>query len=103
MDPKELIIINDFDKPCVRLLMENVGGNKARYINKELQNYSEFDIDNTSCTLHDFGFDVKMNVDANDYEYIKTRESVAKYPSGQTREWQDRKQFLFRDIINEVR
>lgn len=96
------VILNDFEKPCGRLLcvITEVGesGIRAKYLNAD----TRYDLHNKGAGmfvakqshLHNltpvqsFGVRVFYDFDRDRYMCEKTGESVAKYADGSAREWQ---------------
>lgn len=95
MDVKSLYIVNSFDRPCVRLIARLTTSGKLKYIAESLNHFPEFEIQPTSCTLADFGFE---HTGLNKFEL--KHNSKAKYENGRIREWQDVKEFTLDDIID---
>ena len=100
MKTNELIIINDWDKPCRRLLMGMKPNGKALYLNNEIKSHykTDFDLQPTSATLEQFGFVCEYNVLADDWQYTKVKESTVKYHNGTIRQWQDVETFTYKEI-----
>lgn len=97
MDPRRLIIINEFDRPCIKLLMWVESDGTAHYLNEHLitKTAQIFNDLSEASTLEDFGFEhVEMGV------YKKTKPSKATYSDGRIIEWQDKEVFQYEDIIH---
>jgi predicted HTH transcriptional regulator len=83
--PEDLLIINSMDRPCIKHLMQRNSDGTASYINKSLLTSTDVKFTTEEAvSLKDFGFDLDSRG-----VYVKVRPSIAKYSSGQTREWQD--------------
>ena len=104
MECKDLVIINDWDRPCMRLLMGVKEDGTAMYINRQVKkNYTtNFPVGQPGCnSLEEFGFSMCYDELLQDYRYKQTQPSQATYPDGRIREWQDVSEFTLTHAISQ--
>lgn len=89
-----LIILNDIDKPCMRLVCRELK-DKIIYVNKYLRRrYPKLRKSAGWANLSDYGF----IFDEGTYKLLNP--SKVRYSDGRVKQWQDRKQFTYDDIMN---
>lgn len=102
MNVKDLVIVNDCDRPCIQLIAHINASGLAGYLNKDIKSrvpgYYEPEV--TMATLEQFGFESRYNTETKDFDFIKLHPSKATYADGRIREWQDKEQFTLSDIYN---
>ena len=88
-----LIILNDYDRPCMYLLATKEPLQYAcKSMKKKFPDISDFA--HRATPLREFGF--IQNRDT----FIKVNESTAKYQDGRPRDWQGRTAFSAEQLLN---
>ena len=90
-------IVNDFDCPCIRYLAIRrfPKPELLTYLKRsELNNYGHFPLDRAT-SLEDFGFTITPQ-DPDIYHFNLLKPSIAQYPSGNCRYWQDTGHFTLK-------
>ena len=89
-------IVNEYDRPCERLLAVNKG-DQLYYIHpafeKAHEGYRRGMSNSCATPIEDFG--VELKVENGKIHGEKRRESKASYPRGGTRQWQGSLSFSF--------
>ena len=82
----DFYIINEFDKPCRDLIVYRKN-DTGKYIDKTKREEYTFNDFSRAVNLQDFGFTILEN----DLYYLleKNKQTIAKYPDGKLRQWQD--------------
>lgn len=97
IDETKLIIINQFDRPCMHLVARVMPNGKIIYGCKKLRRkYPALKRGIGAASLKDFGF--IYNVFKK--KYVLCKESTAKYSDGKPRKWQGKTEFTYEDIVN---
>lgn len=97
IDPGNLIIINEWDRPCMHLICRVMPNGKIFYANKKLRReYPELKKGTGWASIKDYGF--VYNWMKKKYELING--SIVRYHDGKIRQWQGAKEFTYKDIIN---
>lgn len=97
IDPENLIIINDCDRPCMHLICRVMPNGKIFYANKILRRqYPKLKKGTGWASIKDYGFV---------YNWMKKRYelrdgSIVRYHDGKIRQWQGQKEFTYKEIIN---
>lgn len=102
MNPKDLVIVNELDRPCVQLIAHIKANGRVGYLNNDVKSRisGDYDAERTMTTLEQFGFDFNYNQDLKDFEYFKSKESTATYSDGRPRKWQGKEKFTLSEIYN---
>lgn len=86
--PGHCVIVNQFDRPCAKLVAVVLADGKCCYLNQAI-NFRKMDASNAT-PVSDFGIAVMARGDS--YSCVVVGDSVAKYPDGSPRLWQDSQQ-----------
>lgn len=94
----KLLIINEYDRPCMHLVCREMPSGKIIYACKKLRRrYPDLKKGTGVATLKDYGF--TYNVFKK--KYVLTNESKVIYPNtGLLRRWQGKTEFTYEDIVN---
>jgi len=83
----EYVIVNEFDRPCARLIARVTGANECLYISGKLKHDATMDL-SRAISIKDFCVEVQF--DTYQYQAVRWSEtSNARYPSGAVRRWQE--------------
>ena len=87
-------IVNDIDKPCKRHVTQQINKEGVlMYLDKELQSLYKLKLNKRSTSLKDFGFDYEIDMESGIVKFVMSNDSIAEYPDGKTRKWQDKTEF----------
>lgn len=86
-------IVNDIDRPYERLIAEMQDNGTLCYVHPEMRKYKEYKnmSADRATQLEDFGITAVET--ENEIFFVKTMNSLAKYSSGEPREWQGSENF----------
>ncbi len=88
VDESPFFIANDIDQPSHRLVVHC-----SQYIYPNSIGGGEVSINNDSTKLEEFGFEINKQENGA-YQFIKTKDSFAKYSDGVIRRWQGKEDFI---------
>lgn len=91
---ESLCILNEMDRPCMRLICRKLPSGKIIYVNKYLRKRFVKLKSNSLTYLPDYGFIFDEGT------YILKNPSKVRYSTGKIRQWQGRKSFTYDDILN---
>jgi hypothetical protein len=93
-DVDRYFIVNDFDRPCPRLIAYMCDDGNLRYVNRDVrQRCGSQGISSDNICLSMFGFRL------NNGHFTQVEESSATYPDGHPRPWQGLTQFSIESIL----
>lgn len=94
-------ILNSIDRPYERLVCELVDGKYyylQRAVEEGLRDYDGMEPRDDTTSMEDFGFDCIEDASGLEVCFIKRRESVARYESGEIRPWQGKVNFTHKRV-----
>lgn len=93
----KLLIINQFDRPCMHLVCREMPNGHILYACKKLRRkYPNLQKGTGAATLEEYGF----MYDMFKHKYVLARGSRVKYPDGSPRKWQGKSEFTYEEIVN---
>ena len=88
----DLVIINEFDRPCTRLIaiVSEIGSDYilADYICKDTSMGQCDEQPSRVTKIEDFGMKIDIDMDQGAVQVIQVGPSIAKYSDGSIRKWQ---------------
>ena len=88
-----LCILNEIDRPCMYLICREFK-DRIIYVNQYLRRRYPKLKTNSQTYLIDYGFVYENG------KYVLKNPSNVKYKNGRIRQWQGRKSFTYKDILN---